>query len=156
MSKYDLTKIIPQRAPMIFLSDVEDFDYENQSLVARVDVDEKDLLFDKNLGGIPSCASLEFMAQSVAAYVGLGDLHNNPDANPAVGFVLGSRKISVLAPVYLVDHSYFIHVKSMFCDQNIASFDCKIVDEKDNVIAAGALNAFRPDDIKQFMENINE
>jgi predicted hotdog family 3-hydroxylacyl-ACP dehydratase len=156
MSKYDLTKIIPQRAPMIFLSDVEEFDYENQSLVARVDVSETDLLFDKNMGGIPSWASLEFMAQSVAAFVGLGDLHNNPDASPAVGFVLGSRKLSVLKPVYLVGHSYFIHVKSMFCDQNIASFDCKIVDEDNNVVAAGALNAFRPDDIKQFMESNNE
>ena len=156
MSKYDLTKLIPQRAPMIFLSDVEEFDYENQSLIARVDVSETDLLFDKNLGGIPSWASLEFMAQSVAAYVGLGDLHNNPNASPAVGFVLGSRKISVSSPVYLVNHSYFIHVKSMFCDQNIASFDCQIVDADNNVIASGALNAFRPDDIKQFMENKNE
>ncbi|MFQ6703613.1 MAG: hypothetical protein ACLRFP_00845 [Alphaproteobacteria bacterium] len=44
----------------------------------------------------------------------------------------------------------------MFCDQNIASFDCKIVDEDNNVVAAGALNAFRPDDIKQFMESNNE
>ena len=156
MSKYDLTKIVPQRAPMIFLSDVEEFDYENHTLVARVDVSETDLLFDKNMGGIPSWASLEFMAQSVAAYVGLGNLHHNPDADPAIGFVLGSRKLSVFKPVYLVGHSYFIHVKSMFCDQNIASFDCKIVDEYNNVVAAGALNAFRPDDIKQFMESNNE
>jgi len=156
MSKYDLTKLIPQRPPMIFLSDVEEFDYENQSLVARVDVRDTDLLFDKNMGGIPSCASLEFMAQSVASFIGLGDLHDNPNAVPAVGFILGSRKISVLKPVYLAGHSYFVHVKSMFCDQNIASFDCKIVDKDNNVIAEGALNAFRPDDIKKFMENNNE
>ena len=156
MGKYDLTKLIPQRAPMIFLSDIEDFDYENQTLVARVDIRDTDLLFDKNLGGIPSWACLEFMAQSVAAFVGLGDLHNNPEAKPAVGFVLGSRKISVSAPVYLAGHSYFVHVKSLFCDQNIASFDCQILDENNNVVAAGALNAFRPDDIKKFMENRNE
>ncbi|MBR3148321.1 MAG: hypothetical protein IKF41_03195 [Alphaproteobacteria bacterium] len=141
---------------MIFLSDVEEFDYENQTLVTRVDVKDTDLLFDKNLGGIPSWASLEFMAQSIACCVGLSDLHKNPSATPAVGFVLGSRKISVLKPVYLAGHSYFIHVKSMFCDQNIASFDCNIVDEDNNVIATGALNAFRPDDIKQFMETKNE
>ena len=156
MGKYDLTKIIPQRAPMIFLSDVEDFDYENQTLVARVDVRDTDLLFDANIGGIPSWASLEFMAQSVAAYVGLSDLHEDPNASPAVGFVLGSRKISVSAPVYLVGHSYFVHVKSMFCDENIASFDCQILDENNNVIAAGTLNAFRPDDIKKFMEDKHE
>lgn len=156
MSKYDLTKLIPQKTPMVFLSDVEDFDYENQTLVARVDVKDTDLLFDKNLGGIPSWASLEFMAQSIACCVGLGDLHDNPNATPAVGFVLGSRKISVLKPVYLAGHSYFIHVKSMFCDQNIASFDCNILDEDNNVVATGALNAFRPDDIKQFMGTNNE
>ena len=156
MEKYDLTKVIPQRAPMIFLSDVEEFDYEKQTLIARVDIRDTDLLFDENLGGIPSCASLEFMAQSVAACVGLTDLHNNQNADPAVGFVLGSRKISVLKSVYLVGHSYFIHVKSMFCDQNIASFDCQIFDQDNNLVATGVLNAFRPDDIKKFMENNNE
>ena len=156
MTKYDLTKLIPQRAPMIFLSDVEKFDFENQTLVARIDIQDTDLMFDKNLGGVPSCASLEFMAQSVACYVGLNDLQNNPNAEPAVGFVLGSRKISVSSPVYLLNHSYYVYVKSLFCDNNIASFDCQIVDENDNLIASGALNAFRPDDINKFMENKNE
>ena len=156
MNKYDLTKLIPQRSPMIFLSNVDEFDYENQTLVARVDVRDTDLMFDKNLGGIPSCASLEFMAQSVACYIGLSDLHDNPNAKPVVGFVLGSRKISVLTPVYLVNHSYFVHVKSMFCDNNIASFDCQIFDKNKNLVSSGALNAFRPDDIKKFMENNNE
>lgn len=156
MSRYDLTKIIPQRSPMVFLSDIESFDYENETLIARIDVRDTDIMFDKNLGGIPSCASLEFMAQSIASFVGLSDLRNNPNAAPAVGFVLGSRKISVLKPVYLLGHSYFVHVKSLFCDQNIASFDCQIFDENNNVIAIGALNAFRPDDITKFMENNNE
>ena len=156
MSKYDLTKLIPQRSPMIFISDVEAFDYENETLIARIDVRDTDIMFDENLGGIPSWASLEFMAQSVASYVGLQDLHNNPNATPAVGFILGSRKISVLKPVYLVNHSYFVNVKSLFCDQNIASFDCQIVDEDSDVIANGSLNVFRPDDIKKFMESNNE
>lgn len=156
MSNYDLTKLIPQRAPMIFLSDVENFDYENQTLITRVDIRDTDLMFDKTLGGIPSCASLEFMAQSIACHVGLSDLHDNPNAAPVVGFVLGSRKISVYHPVYLVNHSYFVHIKSMFCDKNMASFDCQIMDDKDNIVASGVLNAFRPDDIKDFMENKNE
>ena len=156
MTNYDLTKIIPQRAPMIFLSDVESFDFGAAELVARVDIRDTDLLFDKNLNGVPSWAALEFMAQSIACYVGLEDLHKKPDAAPAVGFVLGSRKISVSAPVFLVNKSYFVHVKSLFCDSNIASFDCEIIDEDKNIIANGALNAFRPDDITEFMETKNE
>ena len=114
MSKYDLTKLIPQRSPMIFLSDVEEFDYENKTLVARLDVRDTGIMFDKNLGGIPSWASLEFMAQSVACFVGLSDLHDDPNAAPVVGFVLGSRKLSVSRPVYLVNHSYFVRVVSLF------------------------------------------
>lgn len=156
MGKYDLTKIIPQREPMIFLSDVEDFNYENQTLISRVDVRDTDLMFDTTLNGIPSCASLEFMAQSIACCIGLSDLRNNPDAGPVIGFVLGSRKISVLNSVYLVNRSYFVHVKSMFCDNNMASFDCQIFDEDKNLMANGILNAFRPDNMKTFMENNNE
>lgn len=156
MGKYDLTKLIPQREPMIFLSDVETFDFESQTLVARVDIRDTDLMFDETIGGVPSWASLEFMAQSVACFVGLDDLHKDPSAKPVVGFVLGSRKISVSCPVYLVGHSYFVHVKSIFFDKNIASFDCKVMDENDNVVASGSLNAFRPDDIQKFMEVNNE
>jgi len=156
MANYDLTKIIPQRAPMIFLSDVESFDYENQVLIARVDIHDTDLMYDETINGVPAWASLEFMAQSIACCIGLNDLHDNPNAGTVVGFVLGSRKISVFKPVYLVNRSYFVHVKSMFCDNNIASFDCQIVDEDNNLIASGALNAFRPDDIKTFMEANNE
>ena len=44
----------------------------------------------------------------------------------------------------------------LFCDKNMASFDCQIMDDKDNIVASGVLNAFRPDDIKDFMENKNE
>ncbi len=152
MVNYDLTKLIPQRAPMIFLSDVEKFDYENQILITRIDIRDTDLLYDASIGGIPSCATLEFMAQSIACCVGLNDLHDKPGKKPGVGFVLGSRKISVLTPVYNVNQSYFVHIKSMFCDENIASFDCQIFDEQNNLVANGALNAFRPDDIKTFME----
>ena len=152
MNNYDLTKLVPQRVPMLFLSGVQDFDFDNQTLVTRVDITENDLLYNQSLGGVPSCATLEFMAQSIACCVGLNDLHKNPTQKPVIGFVLGSRKISVYNDVYFVNHSYFVHVKSMFCDDNIASFDCQIFDENNNLVANGALNAFRPDDIKTFME----
>ncbi len=156
MSNYDLSKIVPQQPPMLFLSDVESFDYENQILVTRVDIRDTDLLFDSSLNGVSSCASLEFMAQSIACCVGLNDLTKHPDKKPSVGFVLGSRNIHICASVYKVNHSYFVRVKSMFCDDNIASFDCEIFDENNNIMASGVLNAFRPDDIKTFMEQTHE
>lgn len=152
MSNYDLTKLVPQRAPMLFISDVEKFDYENQVLITRVDIRDTDLLYDKTLGGVPSCASLEFMAQSIACCVGLNDLTENPGKEPSVGFVLGSRNIHIMHPLYIANNSYFVSVKSMFCDNNMASFDCEIYDKDNNIMANGILNAFRPDDIKTFME----
>ena len=79
MSNYDLSKIVPQQPPMLFLSDVESFDYENQILVTRVDIRDTDLLFDSSLNGVSSCASLEFMAQSIACCVGLNDLTKQKD-----------------------------------------------------------------------------
>jgi len=61
----------------------------------------------------------------------------------------------MMAPVYNVGESYYIHVKSLFCDDNIASFECEITASNGTVMATGNVNAFRPDDLQNFMQGGN-
>ncbi|MBO4745564.1 MAG: hypothetical protein J5613_00645 [Alphaproteobacteria bacterium] len=156
MKDYNISDLLPHRPPMQLITAVESVDFDAQKLVARVDITRDDIMFDENIGGVPSWISLEYMAQAIGCFIGAADREQNPDSVPVVGFVLGSRKLSVDIPTYLVDQSYFVHVTALFFDKNIANFDCQIYNSNNQLVASGAINVFRPDDIKQFMETRNE
>lgn len=156
MKDYNISDLLPHKPPMQLITAVESVDFNAQKLVARVDITDQDLMYDKTIGGIPSWISLEYMAQAIGCFIGAADLEQNPKSVPAVGFVLGSRKLSVNIPAYLGGQSYFVHVKSVFCDKNIANFECQIYNSDNNLVASGAINVFRPDDIKKFMDERDE
>ena len=156
MKKYNISDLLPHRPPMQLITAVESVDFDKQTLIARVDITKDDLMYDESIGGIPSWISLEYMAQAVGCFIGAADRENDPNAEPSVGFVLGSRKLSVNIPTYLVNQSYFVHVTSVFYDKNIANFDCQIYNSDNNLVASGAINVFRPDDIEKFMDIRNE
>ncbi|MBR6412540.1 MAG: hypothetical protein IKS41_05215 [Alphaproteobacteria bacterium] len=147
-------ELLPHQAPMIFISDVRSFDIEKGILVAHSHIQESDVLYQKSLNGVPTYAALEYMAQAIGCFVGLYDLEQNPDKKPGVGFVLGSRKLQILKPVFLLDEDYIIKVSALFCDENLASFECIMYNEKTNDVFANAIiNAYRPENIDTFMKD---
>ena len=148
--------LLPQKAPMAFITAIESIDFDEQKMVARIDVKDTDLLFQKNINGISSAVALEYMAQSIACYIGAQDIHVTGETKAVAGFIMGSRDLHIMIPKFNVNESYYVHVQSLFCDNNIASFECEIYDCNDNIVAKGNLNAFRPDDINNFMENGHE
>ena len=96
------------------------------------------------------------MAQSIACYIGAQDIHDTGKTKAVAGFIMGSRDLHFMISKFNVNESYCVHVQSLFCDNNIASFECKIYDANNTFVATGNLNAFRPDDLNNFMENGNE
>ena len=78
------------------------------------------------------------------------------ETKAVAGFIMGSRDLHIMIPKFDVNQNYYVHVQSLFCDNNLASFECEIYDSKNKIVATGNLNAFRPDDINDFMENGNE
>ena len=148
--------LLPQKAPMAFITAIEDVDFDNQKMITRIDIKDTDLMFQKNINGVPSCVALEYMAQSIACYIGAQDIHVTGETKAVAGFIMGSRDLHFMISKFNMGESYYVHVQSLFCDNNVASFDCKVYDSNNNVVASGNLNAFRPDDINNFMEYGNE
>ena len=148
--------LLPQKAPMAFITAIEDVDFDNQKMITRIDIKDTDLMFQKNINGVPSCVALEYMAQSIACYIGAQDIHVTGETKAVAGFIMGSRDLHFTISKFNMGESYYVHVQSLFCDNNVASFDCKVYDSNNNVVASGNLNAFRPDDINNFMEYGNE
>ena len=139
----DLAELLPHKAPMILLTGYEE-PTSKDSVTARVDVSERSPFFEQSLGGVPGCVALEYMAQAMALLVGLD--RRRRGLAPAVGFVLGSRRMEVAAPVFRNGARYRVRAVCTYSDdEGFGSFDCEVLDEAGDVAAKGTVTAFQPD-----------
>ena len=141
--KRSLEELLPQANPMILLSDYEQPQGNGSPVRAYVDIAGGSPFFENELGGVPSCVVLEYMAQAMALYTGLERLREGE--RPRVGFILGSRKIDISIPVFKQGCRYRIEVLCSFSDETFASFDCSVYSPSGEKVACGVLSAFCPD-----------
>lgn len=139
-----LEKALPHRRPIIMLS--EELPEESPGVArARIDTSPRSMFFDAGLDGVPSCAALEFMAQTMALAVGRDRGRRGLD--PAVGFVLGTRRMEVPAEGFLRRKRYVSRAECTYTDGEFASFDCSISEEGGPVVATAVLTAYQPSDL---------
>lgn len=143
---YSLDALLPHRAPMSLLSGYDPASYtpESDRFQCWVIPSQSDLFYDAPLGGIPPVVSVEYMAQAVAAFVGLGDRQQGK--TPRVGFFLGTRRLTLTLARFEPGRLYRIHVSPLFSDEAFASFQAEIVDDTNTPCATALLNVFRPDE----------
>jgi len=150
MGEYSVEELLPHEAPMIFISSVDSVDMEHGILVGEFTVKESDIAYDHQLKGVPTYSSLEYMAQAIGCFVGIHDRINHPNKKPGVGFVLGTRKLTVKEPLFHLGKTYFVHIALLFFEDTLASFECIIYNESHCKISAAIVNAYRPNDIETF------
>ena len=134
-------ELLPHRPPLVLITKgVAIADGEAEAIA---DTSENCIFFEHSLGGVPACAALEYMAQTMAFAV--GDHARRAGEPPKPGFILGSRHFEVRIPVFRRDEVYRVHVHCDYTDEQFAAFDCKIADASGNIVAEGVLTAFQPD-----------
>ena len=142
----EIEALLPHRRPVVLLAEALP-ETAPGIAEARLDVSEKCEFFDHALGGVPSCAALEYMAQTMALAVGRERRRKGDD--PAIGFVLGTRKMDIATDGFLRKKRYLARAECTYTDGEFASFDCCIRDlEGDAVVATATLTAFQPDDLE--------
>lgn len=141
---YQMRDLLAHREPMILIDDYDEASFSEAGLTTEVTIRQSDVFFDAHLGGTPPCTALEYMAQSVAAYVGLRALQAGE--TPTLGFVLGSRALKLDLPCFAEGHRYTIHVAPQFSDQQFAAFETTIFNPAGETVATAILNVFRPDE----------
>lgn len=137
-------ELLPQRPPMVLIHD--GVDIADGEAEAYADCSENCLFFDAELDGVPGCAALEYMAQTMAFAVGAN--RNRKELPPKIGFVLGSRHFMVKIPVFRRGERYRIVVKCNYTDGEFAAFDCRILTERGEEVAKATLNAYQASDGK--------
>ena len=139
-----LEEVLPQKPPMILLSGYDPESLTEDGISAWVDISESSLFYEEELGGVPVSVAVEYMAQTVACYVGLAQISNH--LPPKIGFLLGSRNISLKIPAFLKGERYRIESELLYEEDGFASFSVSILDKDGACVVKGNLNAFQPDD----------
>ncbi len=136
-----LDELLPHRPPMTMLSQVLSVD-EPGIAVAVVDASPGSVFHDPALGGVPACAALEYMAQTMALAVGAE--WRRRGGSPRVGFVLGTRRMEVKVGVFESAKRYVARAKCCYADEEFASFDCSVEGPGGETVAAARLTAYQP------------
>lgn len=132
---------LPHRPPMILLSELISVDVPGVAS-AVADTSPGCIFYDPELKGVPACAAVEYMAQTMALAVGAE--HRRRGRPPRVGFVLGTRRLEVKVATFESGKRYVTNAKCVYGDDEFASFDCSITDPDGATVAAALFTAYQP------------
>jgi 3-oxoacyl-[acyl-carrier-protein] synthase-1 len=139
-----IADVLPHDPPMVLLTAYDPASYTGEGLSAYVDITAQSPFYDGALDGVPAVFALEYMAQTMAALVGLK--RRRLRLGPRIGFVLGSRSLKVAVDRFAAGSRYRIDAQMCFTDGSFASFDVKISAPDGTVAAEGRINAFEPEE----------
>ena len=143
---YTLEELLPHRPPMILIDSIESVDLAAKTLVSKVTIKEEWSM---------SVVAIEFMAQTAAALAGYADKLNGVK-NARLGFLLGTRKMTLNLDKFEVGKDYYTTAINVFGDEVAGSFDCAVRDADGNVVASAILNAYRPQDAEEFKAQLEK
>ncbi len=147
MTRYEITQVLPHRAPMILIDELAR--YDTQSAVCTVTISAQSPFFDANLGGVPNYIGCEYMAQAIAAYAGANALDKGEAVK--IGFLLGSRKYRSHAAQFNDGASLEVSVSKLIEDESgLSVFQCEI-SASGTCLAEAKINVFQPQDAVQFI-----
>ena len=132
---------LPHRPPMILLAELISVDVPGVAS-AVPDTSPSCVFYDPELKGVPACAALEYMAQTMALAVGAE--RRRRGRTPKVGFVLGTRRMEVKLATFESGKRYVANAKCVYDDEEFASFDCSITDPDGETVAAALFTAYQP------------
>lgn len=136
-----LEELLPHRPPMILLAELISVE-ESGGVSAVADTSPGCIFYDSELKGVPACAALEYMAQTMALAVGAGQRRQG--LPPKRGFVLGTRRMEVKVATFESGKRYVVNAKCAYEDNEAASFDCSITDPDGVTVATALLTAYQP------------
>lgn len=134
--------LVPHAAPMLLIDRVLAADAE--SLTAEVRI-TKNSLFFTSAHGVPAYVGIEYIAQSVAAYSGWRAQSAAPGTAPKIGYLLGTRKMTMACDGFADGDVLVIHVKNIFEDGEMGVFDGE-VRKGDETLVTARINVYQPDD----------
>lgn len=117
-----IEELIPHRPPNLLIDAVDQWTPEGVTAHARM---QPDAWFAEADGSTPGWIGLEFMAQTVAVFVGLEKHRQHQPPKP--GYLLGTSAYRCQLPAFPPDTRLDIHAHLVFREASgLGAFDCRI------------------------------
>ncbi len=142
--EFSVDQLIPHAGRMILLDRL--VAYNDESISTEVVIYEDSQFYEK--GGVPAWVGIEYMAQTVSAYVGMQRALKNLE--PRVGFLVGARKYLSSVSTFSLGKRLLISAQPSFQAENgLGVFECRI--KGDGIEIEANLNVFEPESVEEFM-----
>jgi predicted hotdog family 3-hydroxylacyl-ACP dehydratase len=133
-----VAELVPHRPPMILIDEI--LDIGEKSLSARVALTERSPFVEE--GKLPALVTLEYMAQSVAAFAGAARLAAGKPVR--LGMLIGCREMELEVDALSVGDVLEITVEQVWTDEQLGSFDC-LVTRRGEKISRASLSVYQGD-----------
>lgn len=129
-------ELLPHRERMLLLDEVREAE---EAKIACGVVLREGSPFVEN-GRVSAMVAVEYMAQCVAAWVGLEDRRNGRPIR--VGYLVGSREVTFAVDGFTVGDDLRVEAERLWGDDSLGHFACK-VKRGGATVAEGVLNVYR-------------
>jgi predicted hotdog family 3-hydroxylacyl-ACP dehydratase len=137
-----INELVMHAKPMLLIERAITAD--ETSMAAEVDISVNSMFCVPNKG-VPGYVGIEYIAQTVAAYSGWRARKENHDAMPRVGYLLGSRKVTLSREWFPVGCTLSVHISNVFEDGEMGVFDGEIR-LGEEILVAARINVYQPED----------
>ena len=129
-------ELLPHEAPMILLDDVVDCDGDR--MTCQVTIRPGAPFVEET--GVHPVVTIEYMAQCIAAWVGLRALERHEPMR--LGFLLGCREMQLHRPWLPLGTQLRVESLRAWGDDDLGSFECQVHDQ-DGCVATALLSVAR-------------
>lgn len=144
--------LVPHAPPMLLIDRI--VAASANSMTVRVPISTASLFYRQGQG-VPSYVGIEYIAQTIAAIAGYRQHLAQQKVEPRVGFLLGTRRMSVLESWFVTGSQLDVAVEGIFEDGQMAVFDGTVHNEGRLVVSA-RVNVYQPDDLRDFSQKKEE
>lgn len=136
-SEQPIAELLPHTGQMVLVDKLLSF--SEHGLSAELTVRGDGLLFGDQQA-LPAWVGVEYMAQTIAAYVGLRAKQAGQPIR--LGFLLGTRHYASNVGTLPVGTQLTVKVEKILQDEQLGVFDCRI--QGDNILITAKLNVYQP------------
>ncbi|MCF0214863.1 MAG: thioester dehydrase [Fibrobacteraceae bacterium] len=120
-TKESVETLVPHKGKMFLLNRISNFSLEKLEIETEVDITDKDLFYDEELGGVPAWVAFEYMAQSISALSGIYGKTQNE--KPKVGFIMSVTSFKAHRSVFSLGETVKIKVHQTMRMDMAVTFD---------------------------------
>lgn len=135
MSFPQVSELLPQDPPMIVIDELVSYNEATVDVVAQIRAGQPWV----QAGRVPATFCIEYMAQTIGCLAGMKAREEGRKLK--IGFLLGTRELTLNVDYLYVGDQLRIHAKHVFGDEKLGSFSCELR-RGDELVATATLNVF--------------